>query len=661
MRDTADNLAARIRQVRCESTLLGMAKDAARALGNRPWTFKLRLAFSLSVRLPLFLIGLPAWLCYFIHRALGAEVLLAMMALAATIATGWLAGALNSRLHTSRLLRLAACLPLADTVIARYTWRLMAVWSIAGVYLAAWALILAAVCERWGMAGVALGTLLAVAQGALWAALGTWLAVNFPRFPWNTAALGTLILFAVYVVCCIAGVPGISGATSAILVLSPAGWLNSQLVYGYAGRMPAVFLGLVPFGIILRLGLRSYRQLLATYRIREIILRQSGDATARTSLDPAPQDHIESRLLGILTSRVDELSLDDVEKVAVDQAIARIRTRDFVGAPAPVRRSFAARGERLWLSPRENVIFEFLTNDSESWPVMCWGAAQLTVILLAADFVLGWWRLAGTPYTDLYEPLSALVVGFAAVLWLMFWAHSGLSGPWLGMGAEGTGGIAVPRFALVPVGFDEISGVMLKVNAARLLLVTILASAQIWLVVRACHRMHSTNTWFAIGIAIAVAVGLMIVALVGQALAIAGRFWTATTFKRGDENNQLWVWIAHAFSPRSFAFACVLLIAVFQVFFMNSRGAFVRGLRNLGYAELGLIVIAFCSCPLAAWLVIRMVYRRALADLLTQRPAGLRGRLSAVERGEADSRRRRALRRRYGWLWRLRKPPGAAA
>lgn len=655
MRDSADNLAPRIRLAMAEPTLVGIARDYAKAARSWTWYQWLGAGIVGGGLCPLLLVAVPWGASYALCRGLfpmqpmsaleGASPLLAIVAGLATVVTLGFAGELNARLHNSRLLQFAACLPVADVDLARYTWRTLALTGLLVAYFSGWALIVPAVLQSWGLVGGAIALFVAIGQGVLCVALGTCLAVLLPHLAWRTVTLGASILLVTYFVCVASRASLADQATFAVLAFTPAGWLNSQLAYGYVRGEPAAALGLVPFWIILGLGFRSYRKLLRTYRIQEITLRRSGEATAVTTVDSSPQDHVEARLWGFLTNKVDELSLDDVDAIAADRAIARIRSRAFLAERPAEKQSLAARGQRFWLSPREDVLFDFLTNDSESWPLTWLGVAAVTGVVLVADLLVGWFALPRTPIVEVFVPMTVGVLAAGSAIVCL---HSLASGPWLGMVGEGSGRIRVPRFALVPVGFDEVSRVMFKVMVARLLLFAPFALTSLWLIARTMHRLdQSTDGYWIWGLGMLGGLAcLAILALVGQGSVIGWRFYGATMFKRITGKNAGWYPAVFAFSPVGTVFGFILWMSVIGWLSVSFGGTPLHVI---------LTVPAFFIWSPAVWLMIRKAYQAGLIDLLVS-TSNAWSNTGSLERTEAKARRRQALRRRYGWLWRLRKP-----
>ncbi len=643
MRDTADNLGLRVRQVLRESTLPGLARDYARHVREGEWY--LRLWWIASVAGMVLLIVLIPWvLCRVVCAQADPEQLLAFLAALLTISTFEFAAELKKRLHTSSLLYYGACLPVADADFARYIWRPGLVAGAGIAYLSAWIGVFTADLRNWGAAAIALALLIGLLQGALYLSLGTWLALLWPDFPWRWATRAGRPLLCAYFFVLWAEVPGAAHASAPILLATPAGWVNSQLVYGYVQGRWGVALGLIPCGIILALGRRAYRRLVETYRIREVVLRRSGQAQVVTEADFPLHNYAESRLWAALTNRVDELSIDDVDAVADEQAIARIRSRAFLGDGPRAQESLAARGERLWLAPREKPIFDFLTNDSDTWPRVWWGLAILTAIAVAADLVVS--RLALT------RPEGAAPFYVAFVILCLY---SILSGPWLGMSGEGPGKISVPRFALVPIRFGEISRVMFKVASARLLMFGPFAMIACWLLARVFRRADTAGrlTWTVLAIPFAAAACLALFALVAQGCLIGWKFYGATVYRRIAGRSAPWFLAVFAFSP-------------IGTFLLGMLWFPAMGWLSVHFPEGWLYLLAtvpaFCAWSAGVWLMIRKAYQANLVDLMASASTNNWSSSSgSLELSEAKSRRRRALRRRYGWLWRLRKPRGAAA
>ncbi len=651
MRNTADNLAPRVRQAMHESTWRGMARDYVRNMRDWTWDRKLKAVVYLGLVIP-FAFLLPWFVCYGVARGMGIDELLGLLAIMATICAGGFATALGTALYRSPILGVKGCLPVADAELARQIWRDLAGWSAVGIWYAGWASVTAAVVGQWPATGFVLALLVAVGQWALCIALGTFLAVRAPRFPWfATFLVGGAFAIAGYVI-------GVNVSDSmrhmaivAIHALCPAGWLSALMTFAYGQGLLTVWLVAAPLAVVVVLGILACRDLIATYRIRELNIRRAG-TTAVTSLTGGSHQPLEASLWGFLSGKVDELSLDEVDLVGEKQAGARIRSREFLSTRPAVQLSFAARGERRWLSPRESAVFDFLTNDSQNWSAVWVGTAWAVAIALVCDLLCDWIHFSEHPVPAWF--LHAAVVGAVVGVWVVCWFQMA-SGPWLGMNGEGNGAMTVPRFALVPVSYDEISRTMYKVALARVLMLSPMLAAAGWLAARFTMRVNPSYAMAQLAIIGGIIVALTVLGFLSQGHLIAWQFYRATRFKRFLGPNRRWTLALLAGSPAFSVPAGYSVVQLSLVLLASfSRGASATPAMWVAWGTVW--VVAGIVWSWATWLIVRAAYQRGFIDLFATKRENMSFVATNVsEQSDAKARRKRVLRQRYGWLWRLRK------
>ncbi len=654
MRDTADNLALRVRQVLGESTIAGTAWDYARQIRHWSWGRRLE-ALVRAGTFAWIAIALPLGACISLGSAFGPQTLLALLSGTATACACLFAGYLTRALHRSRLLGIGATLPIADRDLVVCTWLGIAARSALALPIVVVAFVAVAVAAKTGVAGFALAVVLALAQWALCIALGTFLAAWGPRVPWMLTAFAGFVLVAA---CLISKTHGFGLAEHGIFLFTPAGWLS--LTFGYAAGSLPPGLPVVLLALVLGVGVRSCRRLVGTYRVREIHLRHDSAASATTSLDDAPQDGLDARLLGILSGKIDELSLDDVEAVPTETAIARIRSRDFLRDRPVDGQTFAARGQRHWLSPRENCLFGFLTNDGEDWPGTWSGTLLAAVVAIVADVAVGW---LGFRHVGYVADTTLFVSGTLVVIVVAVCLHSMLAGPWLGMLAESTGRPLPPRFALLSITFDEISVVMFKVTLTRLALMLPALVLAHGLLAHILFRKSPETMAIAMSIVSGVTASAIILAIIGQGYLITWRLYRAIRVHWRTARSGVWLLALTAASPGGTFCAAGVIIGTWGWVIVKYFGFPLNPNLGAGF-EIGwglVWLFLYSAWSVAVWFIVREGYHRGLFDLLTTISSGGGRSSSAAERTESKSRRRRALRRRYGWLWWLRKPRGAAA
>ncbi len=406
---------------------------------------------------PMMAVGIPLVVIVGIEQHAGADGLFAFGAALSTAIS--LAGAqfFVSRLRQSKPISVLSHLPVADAGIAHHIWREIAAGSLVVLYPVLLAFGYLAWKNGFGFGGWSLAALLAVIHWLTCLATGTNLAIFQPRFPFKEAcglvAVAGLLYFH-------AGAPNLVDVTLALYLLVPAGWVNALLGLAFLQQAAQAWWTAAAAILWIALAFLALRRLTQRYVIEELSFPP--DAEASASLAP-PFSRGMSRIARLweflcpwwANNRAEEeWELSDAE------AERQVRTGSFLQPVLRPRSHVIERVVDRWLSDRERIVLEVLTGNRSRWSEWWWmsafGGATVSVM-----------QAAGAMLAPFNMGLASLMVGYVSLLY--FW-----SGPWPGLRTKECAGAFVAWFSVQPVGFDEISTVMLKVGLVRCLFVFLL-------------------------------------------------------------------------------------------------------------------------------------------------------------------------------------------
>lgn len=330
--------------------------------------------------------------------------------------------------------------------------------------------------------------------------------------------------------------------------------------------------------------------------IPELVESDLGDARSR-SVD----FRMLSNILSGFKGSISEHAIGPIGyTTATSESAARLirsRFRSFDRA-AGVGGNVLDRLQRRLLTHREADVIAYMTADALRWNQIY---PKILAINLATP-ALAWLFGAGNGLPIMYVPLLSIV-------------HMYLRGGfWLGFAATRFGGACIPRYAPQPLGFDEVSWLMLKVACFRVLLLVPLFLSSMWMFILATKSQPNWLTWAFAGV---IAPFFYIVA---QGWIIAVRL--AGTLSGATVGRTRWYWRLVRLAVT--APGSVLLIyfginiAVISIGLLSEFGLLSDAL--VPYAILSLTVL-FCLTSLSAWLCVRTMYRRGIVDLVRSRPS----------------------------------------
>jgi len=278
-----------------------------------------------------------------------------------------------------------------------------------------------------------------------------WLVVNFLRL------IGVIILIAP------SAMPSIfADIPWQALLLSPTGWpahaLGNLHKHGYKAELtfafvPLFFLPLLPWAI---------RRVTAGFRSREIALSAGGTVETETGkVQPATGSVISQSAPGAAPLVLPEDGGDpddeldhadrDVTAEELQQIEAALRER---GGVEHLRWADLGVVERIigaWLTPRERAVVDVLEGGAPKWTRALLIAIPSAFAAVFAAFYI--------PVLGFFLALIITLLGAGSVF-------VGIAG-WPGLRWLPSGGKFSPFFAVYPLGFSEMSRVMIVVNLVR--------------------------------------------------------------------------------------------------------------------------------------------------------------------------------------------------
>lgn len=230
--------------------------------------------------------------------------------------------------------------------------------------------------------------------------------------------------------------------------LLPTGWLN-QLLSSNLGHQDSLgFWILIPVGIWCGLGLWSWLQSVASYRIEEFLISSGSPPQAVTRArqgviqNPAA-DYFELREANVIGSVNNDTPDRSLETLA-----AQVRSREFLVPQDWSKLGWIERFVDRWLTSRERVVVEFLSSEKIEW-TQTWlvGTIQIPLLLCA------YWVMQN----GLTALLFSLPIPFLVVIYSTYHAFR----------CRSCGGAYLAQLSLFPVDRDEVVASLMKVAAMR--------------------------------------------------------------------------------------------------------------------------------------------------------------------------------------------------
>ena len=201
------------------------------------------------------------------------------------------------------------------------------------------------------------------------------------------------------------------------------------------------------------------------------------------------------------------------------------------------------------------------------------------------------------------------------IVQLLFIATMSMRGGfWFGLSAPQFGGACVSRYALLPIGFDEVSRLMFKIACFRgVLIVPLLVSVMSTM----CIAMHDQSDWHWWGLGGIIASFLYLIA---HGWIIAVRF--AESLSSPVSGQTRWYWQSVRLATSSVGatvLGSVSLVTTLTTIGLLGDAGFLTE-TQLPYVGLGVLAL-FTASSLAVWVCVRAMYRRGIVDLVRSRPS----------------------------------------
>lgn len=553
------------------------------------------------------------------YRAHGPDSILVALSVFQTCWACGVGSGLLGGLRRSTWMTIVSVLPVRDSRIAWWAWCFAANFAAITLYPTMWGLGFVAFAEGLEPIGWFLALEIGLEQAVVAMAIATLLAVRWPSFPLATVTqyglLTSIAFFAIYFFC---GAPGLPMLAAVIYAVLPAGWLNAVFHRACLEGVAWDWYGLVPASLVVAAGVLALVRLIRTHRIREFRFLSGVPALADSELWTARAASLDFRFLRNrlwwLTDAASARYASPAADRSVDEAaiVARSRFRLFA-REHDVPKSRLDRWQRRLLTPREADLFVYMTANGHVWndrypkclavQVAC---ALLALLLLAAR-----------------PPLNYVALLAFAQLQALLHLYGG-SGAWLGFSAAPFGGACVSRYALLPVGFNDISRMLLKVAAFRC---SLLIPHLLCVMCTVSVATDSTSHWLE---------WLLAGAGVAFAIFIAQRSIVATGFAETMSWPTRWYWRLGraAVAVRTIKLLAVLGGITSPLIIIILRDSGWEADLVLAFFIYSILMVLLGLASSAAWLVVRAMYRRGIVDLVRDRPSAGQRALLALEQGQ---------------------------
>jgi hypothetical protein len=386
--------------------------------------------------------------------------------------------------------------------------------------------------------------------------LGTAVLAYWPK--WNTARI-FFPLYALMIVCLYLPQDGLQFLWSSTLI-TPAGWV----AHGFAGLVGAVDSAerfwLIPAFVL------SAAMPLALRRLRFQLLAQlapTGDAVEEILAPYSDDGHDQ-----IAIAESAETLPSFPENVPFPQLFERADWAQL---------GWIQRVVAFCLSNRQKIVAEFmLENDLATWSKKWRTATIITVIGTAATLA--------APSFPSWIFFLPMVVAAAMVAPLA-------GGAWAGFKSTLTSGFVIPVYAGFPLGYAEVSRVMLKTNLIRTLTWAPLA------LVYAAALAHRVGYSFEYGSSIGLDIVLILMAL--QPVLVTAHFSGTNDSKQTNWHTLLF------FGGGLLLFAIMLAIAITMIVFPT-------------FLVHAAAIVGIFAISLAAWAGYKLLFERGRIDVLSQ-------------------------------------------
>jgi hypothetical protein len=549
-----------------------------------------------------------------IYARLGADGVFVVTSAVQSIVACAFAVNLHRLLRTSLWLTVTSHLPESDRHIAWRAWLLIAGWSSLGLYLALWALSFVAYAEKLGPTGWCIAMTIAVAQWLVAIGTGTLLVVYWPSFPASSVAMSGILAIVLYYA---VGVPELSTVASVVYAAVPAGWLNAAFARGYLQGATWAWIALVPAVVVVAAGVAALRKLQEMYSIHGFTFRSGTMALAASDFWSARASSLDCRFFPNVFRFFADPPVDRLAAIRDQVAVEKIRRILSTAAPATRRRRVLDRLQRRFLTRRQSDLLDYMTADSLAWNYIYPYAVLVNIAVIPLHWVFP--SVPGQPGLNL-APFMISILSFAYLFMR--------GGNWFGFSAPFFGGACVPRFALLPIGFDEISRLIVKLACFRAVLL-----APMFLAMAFHCAAPFGGSWFG------AALNGMIFAFVylaGQGWLIAIRFAETMNSPKPRLAQLHWRLARAATGVLGVVFLFLIAYAVLSSGMILLEEAGLIGVASLFLGGTGLL---FATSPLIAWLMVRAMYRRGVVDLVRARPSMSQQTLQSYEQMWSDPRR----------------------
>jgi hypothetical protein len=403
----------------------------------------------------------------------------------------------------------------------------------------------------WALLGVAL------AQSLLVMAMGIHLASYFHMLPLG-AISGLLRMIAIILF--LAGINGgefIGPVTNFSQWFFPTGWLNYVLTQTTVKNDWVAAFMLIPVAALIFAMRHSWQRLRGFYSLEGFEIIPSSAGAALEQAEPELTD-------SSFGPRHGPTEIED-----------RILAGGFLERSKWENTGWFERIAGRLLTPRERVLTEFLAAQKPGWS----RHLQLTLLVWAVACLVVW----------CFGAFGGTVVFFSAYI-LATASLPLFGGSWRGLRQTPSGGVYLPGFSVFPIGFNEISKILIKVNLLR-----IIAAAPLLLTfsIVAAYRLGYTPL---AGLEVSFEIVLTIIALQPVVILLPLSKATNDTSKM----RSLWLFL---FLPMLMA----MIALVMSLFFVQSVPS-----KLILYIVLLLIALLFFT-------LYRWSYRQGKFDLLSER------------------------------------------
>jgi len=579
----------------------------------------LRLVISLLGGGAMMLVAIPLMLIALLHQHKGTDLVLAAQSVLTAGVAFTLAFGVTTSLRRSQIVSVLSHLPASDAECVRRVWQSLAALSAALIYPNLLITGFLGLEDGWDAAGWMVGLAAAVAHWGVCVALGAILAVCLPA--WLTAGGAGL--------CAIATVayfyfdaPNAPEVVRAVFVAFPTGWVNAVLRWGQLQGNPEACWAVVPVMMCLAAGVAAYVRLRNSHRVKEFAIQSGGHVEAVVAGDASSIESSRPWLrAGLFSGHIKPLSEESVP-LSLDEAVKRIRSREFLAPSDWSRRGWIERRVERRLTPRERLLAEFLTGDDIRWTRQ-WRAILLIVPICLTYFMLNQNQI----FVGIMMTQITLFGGLAAM-----GADS-----WPAFRSRNCVGSFVTHHAAFPVGFDEVRRCLAKIDLVRGLTYFPLCLAGGLLLTR------DAPLWPLEGFLVAAGInGLLLTGSVWRSDAL---FWAS-----GLPATSRW-WRALSWWLTSILLRLAAIVGAILLLVSFVRG----GAKGVWVGSVGAALVI--GCTTAIWLLTRAAFRGGRVDFVRTRQSELDKMLERTEQAHQQSRRKADLRRRYGWFWFLRKGP----